>query len=131
MSGGIQGQSRVVIVDDSRNVRKFLRLALSRLSWDVVAEGTRGDDVVPLYEEFQPDVIIVDLVMPGRDGVEAIRDLVRSHPSAVVVVCSGMSMRERGLASKQAGAAQYLVKPFEVEDVRIAMRRALATKCAA
>ncbi len=119
-------RSRVVIVDDSRNVRKFLRRALERLSWEVVAEGQCGDDVLPLYEEFQPDIIIVDLIMPGRDGVDAIRDLVKRNPSAVVIVCSGMSLRERGLASKKAGATQYLVKPFEVEDVRIAMRRALA-----
>ncbi len=117
---------RVVIVDDSRTMRLSLRAVLEDLGHQVVAEGESGLEVGPLYEKFRPAVMLIDIIMPGRDGLKSVRELMETHPEARVVVCSSLTRREKVLACKAAGAAHYLIKPFDTESVRASMRKALA-----
>ncbi len=119
-------QVTVVVVDDSKTMRQHLRMLLEELNYVVVAEGSDGAEVRELYEKHRPDLVTVDIVMPGKDGVEATRELLEAHPEARVVMCTGMSLREQGLACKKAGASQFLVKPFTIDSVRSALGKALA-----
>ncbi len=117
----------VLLVDDSKTMRQHLRMLLEDLGYVIVAEGSDGAEVRTLYEEHLPDIVSIDIVMPGVDGVQATRELLEAHPDARVVVCTGLSLREQGLACKRAGARQFLVKPFNASSVEKVFASVLAS----
>lgn len=114
-----------VIVDDSPVMRSHLRSLLHQAGCEVVAEGCQGDDVLLLYERHRPDVMTCDIVMPGKDGVTAVTELLGRHPEAVVVMCSSLSSRDKILACQKAGVAQYLLKPFQPDRAISTIRHVL------
>jgi DNA-binding NarL/FixJ family response regulator len=119
--------TRVLIADDHGVVREGLVRLLSTAD-DVEVVGTAGDgsEAVALYDEHQPDVVLMDLSMPEVDGTEATRRIVSSNPDASVVILTSFSDREQILAALDAGAIGYLLKdagPAELIDgVRAAAR---------
>lgn len=106
-----------VIVDDSPIVRIQLRQILERIGAKVVAEGASGDQVQALYDQHHPDLITLDIVMPGKDGVTAAIDLLRAHPEARIVMCTSLTTRDKILACQKAGVCHYVLKPFDPKRV--------------
>ena len=106
-----------VLIDDSRTVRACLKIYLSELGFEILAEGSRGDHALELWEKHRPTLMTLDIVLPGLDGVTAVTELMRKHPEAVVVMCSSINVGEKVLACRQAGAAHYLLKPITRENV--------------
>jgi two-component system chemotaxis response regulator CheY len=104
-----------LIVDDSPVMRAHLRSILQQAGCEVVGEGARGDELLPLYERHRPDLVTLDIVMPGKDGVAAATELLAKYPHAVVVMCTSMTSRDKILACQKAGVAHYLIKPFQPE----------------
>lgn len=102
-----------IIVDDSPLVRRQLRQVLAKLNCAVVAESATGDDLRALYEHHQPDVITLDIVMPGKDGVTAATELLAIYPRARIVMCTSLTTRDKILACQRAGVCHYLLKPFD------------------
>jgi two-component system chemotaxis response regulator CheY len=102
-----------VIVDDSPLVRIQIRQILTRMGCQVVAEAASGDDVRALYEQHRPDLVTLDIVMPGKDGVTAATELLAVHPGARVVMCTSLTTRDKILACQKAGVRHYLLKPFD------------------
>lgn len=117
--------TRVVLVDD----HQILRVSLGRLldaEDDVVVVGTAGDghEAVRLVSETHPDVVLMDLSMPGMDGVEATREIVDSGETAKVVVLTSFSDRDRILEALDAGAIGYLLKDAEPDELLRGVRAA-------
>src|SRR4051812_26017035 len=105
---------RVLIVDDHAVVREGLRTFLElQDDMQVVGEAGEGDEAVALAERVRPDVILMDLVMPGVDGIEAMRRLRRQVPSARAIVLTSFIDEEHILPAIRAGAAGYLIKNVE------------------
>lgn len=102
-----------VIVDDSPLIRVQLRQILTRIGVTVVAEATSGDQVRSLYEQHRPDLITLDIVMPGKDGVTAALELLKAFPAARVVMCTSLTTRDKIIACQRAGVSHYLLKPFD------------------
>lgn len=102
-----------IIVDDSPIVRMQLRQILTRLGCTVDAEAASGDQVRELYTRHRPDLVTMDIVMPGKDGVSAATELLREFPVAKIVMCTSIASREKILACQKAGVTHYLLKPFE------------------
>ena len=102
-----------VIVDDSPIVRMQLRQILTRIGCTIVAEAATGDEVKALYERHRPDLITLDIVMPGKDGVTAAVELLRDFPEARIVMCTSLTTRDKILACQKAGVCHYLLKPFD------------------
>jgi two-component system, chemotaxis family, chemotaxis protein CheY len=102
-----------VIVDDSSLIRVQLRQILARVGVTVVAEGTTGDHLRPLYEQHRPDLVTLDIVMPGKDGVTAAIELLRDFPAARIVMCTSLTTRDKIVACQRAGVCHYLLKPFD------------------
>lgn len=102
-----------LVIDDSPLVRIQLRQILTKIGCTVVAEAATGDAAVALYEQHKPDLVTLDIVMPGKDGVTAATELLAKFPEACVVMCTSLTTRERILACKRAGVRHYLLKPFE------------------
>lgn len=114
-----------IIVDDSAIMRSQLRRVLTGAGFSVVAEAATADDLVRLYEQHRPDVISLDIVMPGRDGASAAADLLARHPSAVIVMCTSLTSREKIMACQKAGVSYYLLKPFNPEHAATIFKCAL------
>jgi len=116
---------RVVIAEDEAIIRLDLKEILISSGYDVVGETGRGDQAVSLVEEHQPDLAILDIKMPGLDGVQAAREITSRHRVAVLVL-TAFSQRELIEEARDAGVMAYLVKPFRREELLPAIEDALA-----
>lgn len=118
---------RVIIVDDHAMLRKGLRFFLKGFDdLELVGEATGGAEAIALCADTEPDVILMDMVMPDMDGAEATRAIRRQHPNAQVIALT--SFQEQGLIERalQAGAIGYLLKNVSAEDLARAIREAFA-----
>jgi two-component system chemotaxis response regulator CheY len=102
-----------ITVDDSPLIRVQLRQILGRIGVTVVGEAASGDKVHALYEQHRPDLVTLDIVMPGKDGVTAAIELLRDFPEARVVMCTSLTTRDKIVACQRAGVCHYLLKPFD------------------
>ena len=120
-------QLRVVVADDQAVVREGLVMLLGLLpDIDVVGAAAGGDEAVALVAEQAPDVALMDLRMPGCDGVEATRRIRTQHPHTEVVVLTTYADDESILAALQAGARGYLTKDAGRHEIAVALRAAAA-----
>jgi len=116
---------RIMIVDDQAAVRKGVHAYLDTLpDFAVVAEAESGEDAVRLALEHIPDVALVDLVMPGMDGVEATRRLRAASPRTQIVVLTCHYQDRHIFPALQAGAISYLLKDIKMDELASALRRA-------
>ena len=116
---------RVVRAEDEAIIRLDLRETLEDEGYQVVGDTGRGDHAVDLVAELDPDVVILDIKMPGLDGSEAARRSAASHDAAVVIL-TAFSQRDLITQAIEAGALAYLVKPFQPSDLVPAVEGALA-----
>ena len=110
------GRVRVVLAEDEAIIRLDLKETLEEEGYDVVGDTGRGDRAVELVGELDPDVVILDVKMPGLDGIEAARRIAASHDTAVVIL-TAFSQRELIDRAIEAGALAYLVKPFSRSEL--------------
>ena len=110
------GRVRVVLAEDEAIIRLDLKETLKEEGYDVVGDTGRGDRAVELVGELDPDVVILDVKMPGLDGIEAARRIAASHDTAVVIL-TAFSQRELIDRAIEAGALAYLVKPFSRSEL--------------
>jgi response regulator NasT len=116
---------RVVIAEDEAIIRLDLRETLAAQGYDVVGEAARGDEAVELVRTLRPDLVILDVKMPGLDGLSAAR-IIGAERLAAVLVLTAFSQRELVTEARDAGALAYLVKPFQEKDLMPAIEVALA-----
>jgi len=117
----------VVIAEDEAIIRLDLKEILLSAGYDVVGETGRGDQAVELVEQHRPDLAILDIKMPGMDGVRAAREITSRHRVAVLVL-TAFSQRDLIEDARDAGVAAYLVKPFRREELLPAIE-AVLTRC--
>lgn len=116
--------TRVVIAEDEAIIRLDLKETLEEEGYEVVAETGRGDEAVELVREHQPDVAILDIKMPGLDGLSAAREIAGDRLAAVLIL-TAFSQRDLIERARDAGALAYLVKPFQKADLFPAIEVAL------
>jgi len=116
----------VVIAEDEAIIRLDLRETLENAGYEVVADTGRGDEAVKLVSQYKPEVVILDIKMPGMDGIQAAREIAATEDTAVVIL-TAFSQRELIDEAVDAGALAYLVKPYQQSDlvpaIEIARRR--------
>ncbi len=115
----------VVIAEDEAIVRLDLREILEEEGYLVVGEAGRGDEAVALEREHHPDLVILDIKMPGMDGLTAAREISTDQRTAVLIL-TAFSQRDLVDQARDAGALAYLVKPFQKEELLPAIEVALA-----
>jgi len=118
-------RTRVIVADDESLVRVDLREALTELGYLVVGEVGDGQSAVNMARELDPDVVVMDVKMPGMDGIEAARILTQERVAPVVLL-TAYSQTDLIERAKEAGVVGYLVKPFRETDLAPAIELALA-----
>jgi two-component system, response regulator PdtaR len=116
--------TRVVIAEDEAIIRLDLKELLIEEGYDVVGETGRGDEAIELVRDLQPDLVILDIKMPGLDGLSAARHVAGERMAAVLIL-TAFSQRELVEQARDAGALAYLVKPFQKSDLIPAIEIAL------
>lgn len=114
---------RVLVVDDTAFMRLTLRRALERFGHEVVGEAADGEEAVRAFQELRPDLVTMDITMPKMDGLTAIRQIRTLDPKARIIVCSAMGQKPMVIEALEAGAQDFLVKPFDADRVREALER--------
>jgi AmiR/NasT family two-component response regulator len=115
---------RVVIAEDEAIIRLDLKETLQEEGYEVVGETGRGDEAVKLVAELEPDVAILDIKMPGLDGLAAAREIAKDRGAAVLIL-TAFSQRDLIEQARDAGALAYLVKPFQRSELIPAVEVAL------
>jgi two-component system chemotaxis response regulator CheY len=110
-------KARVLIADDASFMRQMIREIIEPEGYEVVGEATNGMEAVKLYLELQPDLVTMDIVMPKRSGIEAVRSILAEDPQAQVVMCSALGQETLVMEALQAGAKNFIVKPFKPDAV--------------
>ena len=116
--------TRVVIAEDEAIIRLDLKETLEEEGYEVVGETGRGDEAVDLVKELEPDIAILDLKMPGLDGLSAAREIAGERRAAVLIL-TAFSQRDLIEKARDAGALAYLVKPFQRSELVPALEVAL------
>jgi two-component system chemotaxis response regulator CheY len=105
-----------MIADDSEFMRSLLREILES-EHEVVGEAENGVEAVDLYAETSPDLVMMDIVMPIQDGIEATSEITDADPDANVIMCTSVGQEEKMKAAIKSGAEGYITKPFQKPNV--------------
>jgi len=116
---------RVLIVDDALFMPNTLRDIFSSAGFTVPGEADDGVQAVNLFRELKPDLVTMDIVMPYKSGIDATREIVQLDPNAVVVMCSALGQESLVMEAIEAGATDFIVKPFRGEDVLAVVKKVL------
>ncbi len=115
----------VLVCDDAIFMRTMIRDILSQAGYDVVGEAETGSQAVEKYKELRPDLVTMDIVMPDMGGIDAVREIIENDPGARILMCSAMGQQALVVEAIQAGAKDFVVKPFQPSRVLEAVQRAL------
>jgi two-component system chemotaxis response regulator CheY len=105
----------LLVIDDAMIMRMRIAAIAREAGWSVVAEAANGLEGLALYRQHRPDLVTLDIVMPEMDGVETLRELRTEDPSARIVMVSAVDQRAKLRECFAAGAADFVVKPFDKE----------------
>ncbi len=118
--------ARVLVVDDAAFMRKMVSDALAKGGHEVVGEAGNGQEAVDRFQELKPDLMTLDITMPEKDGLQALKEIIALDPAARVVMCSALGQESKVLESIKIGAKDFVVKPFQPDRVIGAVAKALA-----
>jgi two-component system, chemotaxis family, chemotaxis protein CheY len=116
---------RILIVDDAAFMRMMIKDILSKNGFEVVGEAQDGAQAVELYKELNPDLVTMDITMPEMDGITALKKIRETNGDAKVIMCSAMGQQAMVIDAIQAGAKDFIVKPFQADRVIEAIQKAL------
>ena len=115
----------VLVCDDAIFMRTMISDILVQAGFEVVGEAETGVQAVQRYRELHPDLVTMDIVMPDMGGIEAVREICRDDPDAKILMCSAMGQQALVVEAIQAGAKDFVVKPFQPSRVLEAVQRVL------
>lgn len=116
---------RILIVDDAAFMRMMIKDILSKNGFEVVGEAADGVQAIEKYAELKPDLVTMDITMPEMDGIAALKEIKAKDPNAVIIMCSAMGQQAMVIDAIQAGAKDFIVKPFQADRVIEAISKAI------
>ncbi len=115
----------ILISDDAAFMRMMIKDILTKNGYDVVGEAENGAIAVEKYNELKPDLVIMDITMPEMDGIEAVKTIKGNDPDAKIIMCSAMGQQAMVIEAIQAGAKDFIVKPFQADRVLEAVKKVI------
>ena len=107
--------AKIMIVDDAAFMRMMIKENLKKVGFSEFVEAGNGEEAVELFSETKPDLVLLDITMPVRDGLTALQDIRAADPAARVVMCSAMGQESMVIEAVKFGALDFIVKPFKPE----------------
>lgn len=107
----------ILVVDDAIFMRKIISDMMKKNDFNVIGEAGNGNEAVEKYKELNPTLVLMDITMPEKNGIEAVKEIVAFDPDAKVIMCSAMGQDGMVKESIVAGAKDFIVKPFQSDDV--------------
>jgi len=117
---------KILVVDDAAFMRMMIKDILVKNGYEVIGEAENGAKAVEKYKELSPDLVIMDITMPEVDGIKAVKEIKKIDENALVIMCSAMGQQAMVIESIQAGAKDFIVKPFQADRVADAIKRVLS-----
>ncbi len=118
--------NRVLVVDDAAFMRMMIKDILRKGGYEVVGEAEDGAKAIDKFKELRPDLVTMDITMPDMDGITAVKEIRKVDTNALIIMCSAMGQQAMVIDAIQAGAKDFVVKPFQPERVLEAVRKVLA-----
>ena len=115
----------VLVCDDAIFMRTMITDILTQAGYEVIGEAETGAQAVEKYRQLKPDMVTMDIVMPDMGGIEAVREICKDSPEAKILMCSAMGQQALVVEAIQAGAKDFVVKPFQPSRVLEAVQRLL------
>ncbi len=113
----------ILICDDAAFMRMMIKDILTKNGYNVAGEAENGLKAVEKYAELKPDLVLMDITMPEMDGIQALKKIKEADPGATVIMCSAMGQQAMVIESIQAGARDFIVKPFQADRVIEAVKK--------
>lgn len=113
----------ILICDDAAFMRMMIKDILTKNGYNVAGEAENGQVAVEKYKELHPDLVLMDITMPEMDGIQALKEIKKLDGSATVIMCSAMGQQAMVIESIQAGAKDFIVKPFQADRVIEAVKK--------
>lgn len=122
---GLVKMARILVTDDAAFMRLQLKDMVTKAGHEVVGEAENGKVAAALYQELRPDLVTMDITMPEMDGVTAVKEIKKIDPNAKVIMCSAMGQQAMVVEAIQAGAKDFIVKPFSADRIKEALQKHL------
>ena len=113
----------ILICDDAAFMRMMIKDILTKNGYNVAGEAENGLKAIEKYNEVKPDLVLMDITMPEMDGIQALKNIKASDAGAMVIMCSAMGQQAMVIESIQAGAKDFIVKPFQADRVLEAVKK--------
>ena len=117
--------ARILVADDASFMRQMIREIVEMEGYEVVAEASDGIEAIDQFKNHHPDVVTMDIVMPRRSGIDAVKAILEFDPTARVVMCSALGQETLVTEALQAGARDFIVKPFKPDSVVTTLKKVL------
>ena len=115
--------NKILVVDDASFMRMMIKDILTKNGFEVSGEAENGLKAVEKYKELNPDLVIMDITMPEMDGIQAVKEIKKINSNAKIVMCSAMGQQAMVIEAIQAGAKDFIVKPFDTDRVVKALQK--------
>lgn len=116
----------ILICDDAAFMRMMIKDILTKNGYNVIGEAENGAKAIEKYNETKPDLVLMDITMPEMDGISALKEIKKIDPNARVIMCSAMGQQAMVIDAIQAGAKDFIVKPFQADRVLEAIKKTLS-----
>ena len=113
----------ILICDDAAFMRMMIKDILTKNGYNIVGEAENGAKAVEKYAELKPDLVLMDITMPEKDGIEALKKIKAADANASIIMCSAMGQQAMVIESIQSGAKDFIVKPFQADRVLEAVQK--------
>ena len=113
----------ILVVDDAAFMRMMIKNILSKSGYDIVGEAENGVQAVAKFKELKPELVTMDITMPEMDGISAVKEIKKLDPAAKIIMCSAMGQQAMVIDAIQAGAKDFIVKPFQPNRVLEAVQK--------
>lgn len=117
--------AKILLVDDAAFMRMMLKTTLEQAGYTDIVEASDGAMAVEKYNAEKPDLVFMDITMPNKDGLEALKEIRGGDPNATIVMCSAMGQEAMVMDSIKSGAKDFIVKPFKPERILSTIKKIL------
>jgi two-component system chemotaxis response regulator CheY len=123
--GGFIMANGIFVVDDAAFMRMMIKDVLTKNGYEILGEAENGQKAIEKFKELNPDLVIMDITMPEVDGIQAVKEIKKIDSSAKIIMCSAMGQQAMVIESIQAGARDFIVKPFQADRVVEAVKKVI------